>query len=61
LGTDLFSTMRILAPLPEKTRAGALGQFFRQTLHCGDMVPEKITKAPFATSLPARREGGHLS
>jgi hypothetical protein len=45
-GADLFSTMHILAPLPEKNSRFALKQFFRRALRCGGMVPEKISNAP---------------
>jgi hypothetical protein len=39
--------MHILAPLPENQLApSALRHVFRRTLHCGGMVPEKISNAP---------------
>jgi hypothetical protein len=46
---DLFSTMHILASLPENQLApSALRHVSRQALYCGSMVPEEISESPLA-------------
>jgi len=48
---DLFSTMRILASLPENQLAPkALKHVFRRALRCGGMEPEKISESPLLKS-----------
>ncbi len=54
MGTDLFSTVHILAPLPEKTRAGALGQFSGKRSTAVTWYPKKSPMCPFRSALTFR-------